>query len=575
MMNRPFNSSHRAGLMRNLQTPGITIVLLLAMLSPALAMQDDPQGPTINLTPQQQAWLEAHPLIRLGPYRNYAPAQFVDEDGVHRGIAADYVELVEEKLGITFINVGTDTWQELLDRTRAKEIDVIAMAAETDDRKDYLTFTSPYFDVRAVIIARDSVDRRLTPEDLRGQTVSVVSGYAVVEYLTDTHPAIDLVQVQDTSEGLLMVMEGNAYAFISDLAVASHFIEMEAITNLRIVGETGFVYSMGFAVRKDWPELTGMIELALQDITPEQARTIFNRWISLSHETEFASRRLMTVLITFIAAVALTAIGFLVWNRSLQRRVTHKTVELNEELTQRKRVADELSASEARVRLIINTALDAVITMDAGGSVTGWSRQAESMFGWSREEMLGKSLADHIIPTQYREAHTEGLARYHETGEGPVLKTRIELTAQHRDGHEFPIELAISPIPKQATVEFSAFVRDITERQKIESELRMHREELEQLVIRRTAEMRHAKEQAEKAEAKLAVRVEQLEQAMAEVKELRGLLPICSYCKRIREGEDYSRSVEAYLAEHTDATFSHGICPDCYKKHVEPDLEKL
>ncbi len=73
----------------------------------------------------------------------------------------------------------------------------------------------------------------------------------------------------------------------------------------------------------------------------------------------------------------------------------------------------------------------------------------------------------------------------------------------------------------------------------------------------------------------LADRVRELEKALAEVKQLRGLLPICSYCKRIREGDEYSKSVEAYLAEHSEAKFSHGVCRDCYEKHVKPQLEKL
>ena len=59
------------------------------------------------------------------------------------------------------------------------------------------------------------------------------------------------------------------------------------------------------------------------------------------------------------------------------------------------------------------------------------------------------------------------------------------------------------------------------------------------------------------------------------MKQLRGLLPICSYCKKIREGEDYTTSVEAYLAEHSDATFSHGVCPACYDRFVKPGLDDL
>jgi hypothetical protein len=73
----------------------------------------------------------------------------------------------------------------------------------------------------------------------------------------------------------------------------------------------------------------------------------------------------------------------------------------------------------------------------------------------------------------------------------------------------------------------------------------------------------------------LAERVEELEQALARVKQLQGLLPICSYCKKIRDDRNYWQQVEAYIGEHSEAVFSHGICPDCFDKFVKPELNKV
>jgi DNA-binding response OmpR family regulator len=72
----------------------------------------------------------------------------------------------------------------------------------------------------------------------------------------------------------------------------------------------------------------------------------------------------------------------------------------------------------------------------------------------------------------------------------------------------------------------------------------------------------------------LADRVGELEDALAQVKQLRGLLPICSYCKNIRDEQNFWQRVDNYLMEHADVMFSHGICPDCYKKIVQPKLEQ-
>ncbi len=128
--------------------------------------------------------------------------------------------------------------------------------------------------------------------------------------------------------------------------------------------------------------------------------------------------------------------------------------------------------TEESFRRLLDSALDAVITMNAQGLITGWNPQAETIFGWSREKAIGRRLGETIIPPQYREAHHQGLQHFLATGEGPVLNKRIEITALHRDGHEFPVELTISPLRSGETFTFSAFIRDITERKRAEEALR-------------------------------------------------------------------------------------------------------
>ncbi len=131
-----------------------------------------------------------------------------------------------------------------------------------------------------------------------------------------------------------------------------------------------------------------------------------------------------------------------------------------------------LRESQARTRLIVDTALDAVVVMASDGRIADWNPQAESIFGRSAEEAVGRSLSELIIPERYREAHAEGLRKFLETGEGPILNRRIEISALRQDGAEFPVELTIAPAKSGETCTFSAFVRDITERKRAEEDLR-------------------------------------------------------------------------------------------------------
>jgi PAS domain S-box-containing protein len=147
---------------------------------------------------------------------------------------------------------------------------------------------------------------------------------------------------------------------------------------------------------------------------------------------------------------------------------------------ERREALARLADSEARARLIVDTAHDAFIGVDAAGHIVTWNAQAEAVLGWTRDEALGRDMAETIIPPDYRQAHHRGMRRFLETGEAPVLNTRLELTALHRTGREFPIEITItSPMPLAGGYFFGAFLRDISERRQQEAQLRAAKESAE------------------------------------------------------------------------------------------------
>ncbi len=142
------------------------------------------------------------------------------------------------------------------------------------------------------------------------------------------------------------------------------------------------------------------------------------------------------------------------------------------DITDRKRVEDALRASEARIRLVLETADEAFIEMNHEGRITEWNPKAEAIFGWQRTEVIGKTVVETVVPPEMRDAHRAGLKKFLATGEGPVLGKRIELLALRRDGRVFPAELTISPIQDGDTYRFTAFIQDITERKKAEERFR-------------------------------------------------------------------------------------------------------
>jgi len=152
----------------------------------------------------------------------------------------------------------------------------------------------------------------------------------------------------------------------------------------------------------------------------------------------------------------------------LEQRVHERTAELahandalQAEIGEHEQTEQELRDSKDEARAIIETAYDAYIAIDAAGVILDWNKQAETMLGWSREEAVGRGLAELIIPEQYRQAHQRDIQLLLATAEGSVLNKGIELTALHRDGHEFPAELRIWSTKLGPTYKFSVFLHDI------------------------------------------------------------------------------------------------------------------
>ncbi len=138
------------------------------------------------------------------------------------------------------------------------------------------------------------------------------------------------------------------------------------------------------------------------------------------------------------------------------------------EIRERKKVEEALRESEAHKGAVFDTALDSIITMDHTGRIVEFNPAAERTFGYRRDEVVGQNMAELIIPPSLHERHKRGLAHYLATGEGAVMDRRIEIVAMRQDGSEFPIELAVTRVPKEGFPLFTGTIRDITERKELE-----------------------------------------------------------------------------------------------------------
>jgi PAS domain S-box-containing protein len=166
--------------------------------------------------------------------------------------------------------------------------------------------------------------------------------------------------------------------------------------------------------------------------------------------------------------------------RNAANQVTYYEGSL-EDITARKQAEQSRHESEARKGAILNSALDAIITIDDRGRINEFNPAAEKMFGRARASVMGQELAELIVPPSLRDKHRRGLERYLASGHGPLIGKRMETTAMRADGKEFPVELTINKVNLEGPPLFTGFVRDITDRKRAETQLRDSREQLRAL----------------------------------------------------------------------------------------------
>lgn len=165
-------------------------------------------------------------------------------------------------------------------------------------------------------------------------------------------------------------------------------------------------------------------------------------------------------------------------NEELEARVAQRTQDLQDrnqalalEIQHRQRVEDSLRTSEERIHTIIDGSLDAFVAIDSRGIITDWNRAAETIFGWTRQEAVGKPLTATIIPMRHQEAHHQGMKKFQESGQGAVVNKRIELPGRTKSGKEIPVEMTITAYQQNGEHFFAAFLHDISAKKEAASKL--------------------------------------------------------------------------------------------------------
>lgn len=256
--------------------------LLAALLFATTTASAQTSGPASlpTLTAAEKAWLKEHPVIRIGVDPGYAPYAFFDHQGKFSGVAAEFAEIISAQLGIRMQVVPFDNWADILQAARERRIDVITTAAATADRLSFLSFTRLYIPTPLVIMTRGESRQIRRREDLAGHRVALVRDYSSSQRVLSEVAGIAPLLVDSPLAGLRDLAVGRADAYVGVLGVNMHLAAQHGIANLRVAAPFDLhTNGQSYGVRNDWPELTAILDKALDAIPDARKTAILSRWV--------------------------------------------------------------------------------------------------------------------------------------------------------------------------------------------------------------------------------------------------------------------------------------------------------
>jgi len=264
----------------------ISLFLLGMCLPDVIVAADIAQNDVrLQLNTAQQQWLKAHPVIRVGIDPDFAPYEYVNYHKQYRGVSSDFIKELSSLLNITFKVIPDLSWQQVVDGVRNKRIDMLAAVTPTPERKKFLKFTQPYIKYQVVIVSQTGHDFNEL-SNLKGKRVALVRGYAATELILKKQPDIIPVYVDTVLDGLKAVAEGSAIVVVGDAGTASYKMREFGLTSLKITKFLDLkVDGLAMAVRDDWSELAGILNLALASISEQRHHEIINHWLTTTESS--------------------------------------------------------------------------------------------------------------------------------------------------------------------------------------------------------------------------------------------------------------------------------------------------
>ncbi|WP_432467269.1 transporter substrate-binding domain-containing protein [Agarivorans sp. Z349TD_8] len=237
----------------------------------------------LNLTPTEQDWLAKHPEITIGVDGNWPPVDFTNQQGIHSGVLSEYLELIENRLGISLKVKSNARFKDMVQQLRKGEIKLGTTIVQTADREQDLWFTLPYFSAVKVIVSNSEGKQYSDLAQLSGKTLAIEDGFFLIDVLRKSHPEINLKTYPSTADALKALSFQQVDAYVGNQAVISWLKQNLQLSNISFSGDPQLPFALQrFAVHQDpqWQPLVGILNKALASISVAERQAILSHWVN-------------------------------------------------------------------------------------------------------------------------------------------------------------------------------------------------------------------------------------------------------------------------------------------------------
>lgn len=423
-----------------------------------------------SLTQEEQAFLRQHPLIRVGIEPDGAPIDFVNQAGEHSGLMASYLSELARIIPVKFEVQPSSSWEQTLKEFEGRQLDMLSLMSVSEARKTRILFTEPIADFPAVVVARKDAQLVGGITGLSAKKVGVTRGDIAEEILHKYYPKLTVVTFSRLDNLLLATLRAEVDAAVILLPKAEQLLQSPAYQALKVVAPVNYHVDHAMGVRKDWPELQGILNKALAQIPGSTRAEMDNRWFKVQYEfgmdPEIIKRwafGLGAIILGFFTA-------FMLWNYWLKR-----------ELVKRSLLAAQLESSMQKFQALFDSVVDACVIIDNRAVIKECNAALQALLQVDdKAQLLGTPLArfhlgdamlgsDALIQRSFELVAQQG-------------QLKFEADIENASGQKLPVEVTLKGIELNEQRVILATYHNLAERRLVDRLIRHERDMLKNVL---------------------------------------------------------------------------------------------